>query len=82
MDQLKKIYMKLLIRFGVNIQSSIIRMILLTVMNLSRTLKILLMVIVIYGIRNNIYHPPKFLVFSLQSNFKNSWDRVCRVFIG
>ena len=62
LDQLKKSYMKLSIRFGANIQNSIIRMILLTLINLSGTVNILVMVIVIYGIINTPYHPPKFLV--------------------
>ena len=54
--------MKLSIRSGANIQIPIIIMILLSVMNLSGTVKILVMVIVIYGIRNTPYHPPNFLV--------------------
>ena len=62
LDQLKKSYMELLIRYGSNILYSIIRMIPLTAIILSVTLKILLMVTVIYGIRNTHYHPPKFLV--------------------
>ena len=62
LDQLKNSYMELLIYSGANILYSIIRMIPLTVMNLSVTIKILLMVTVIYGIINNLYHPPKFLV--------------------
>ena len=32
-------------------------------MNLFGTVKILVMVTVIYGIKNTPYHPPKFLVF-------------------
>ena len=60
--QHKKSYMELLIRSGVNILYSIIRMIPLTVMILSGTVKILMMVTVIYGIRNTHYHPPEFLV--------------------
>ena len=52
LDQKKKSFMKLLIRYGVNILYSIIRIIPLTVMILSGTVKILLMVIVIYGIIN------------------------------
>ena len=62
LDQLNKSYMKLLIRSGANIQMSIIIMILLKVMNLSGTLNISVMVTVIYGVRNTLYHPPKFLV--------------------
>ena len=54
--------MKLLIRSGANIQISIIIMILLTVMNLSGIVKILVMVTVIYGTKNTPYHPPKFFV--------------------
>ena len=55
-------YMKLLIRSEANIQISIIRMIILTVMNLSGTVNISVMVTVIYGIKNNPYRPQKFLV--------------------
>ena len=62
LDQLKKRYMELLIRSGANINISIKKMILLTEMNLYGILKILVMVTVIYGIRNTHYHPPKFLV--------------------
>ena len=62
MDQLKKSYMELLIRSGANIQNSIMRMIPLTVSNLYGTVNVLLVVKVIYGIKNNFYHPPKFLV--------------------
>ena len=40
--------------FGVNILISIIRMILLTVTNLSGVSKILVIIIVIYGIINNL----------------------------
>ena len=58
----EKSYMELLIRSGVNILYSIITMISLTEMILSGTVKILLMVTVIYGIRNTHYHPPKFFV--------------------
>ena len=47
-------YMKLLIRFGVNIKNSIIRMILLTVMNLYGTVKIFVMVVAICYIRNTL----------------------------
>ena len=54
LDQLKRGYMELLIRSGENIQNSIIRMIPLTAMNLFGTVKILLTVTVIYGIRNTI----------------------------
>ena len=61
LDQLKKSHMKLLIRSGANIKISIIRMIILTVMDLYRTVNILVMVTVIHGIKNNPYHPPKFL---------------------
>ena len=49
-------------KFWSKYKMSIIRMILLTVMNLSGTVQILVMVILIYGIRNTPYHPPKFLV--------------------
>ena len=44
-------------------KNSIIRMIFLTVMILSGTVKILVMSIVICGIRNTLYHPPKSFVF-------------------
>ena len=54
LDQLKNSYMKLSINSGANIQISIIRMITLTAMNLSETVKILLMVTFIYGIRNTL----------------------------
>ena len=54
--------MKLWIHFGANIQISIIRMIILTVINLYGTVKIFVMAIVIYGIRNIPYYPPKLLV--------------------
>ena len=43
---------KLMIRFGANIQTLIIRTIFLTVIHLSVTVKIFVIVIVIYGIRN------------------------------
>ena len=56
-------HMKLSIRSRTNIQISIITMILLTVMNLLGTVKILVMIKFIYGIKNTPYHPPKFLVF-------------------
>ena len=62
MDQLKNGYMELLIGFGANIQNSTKRITPLTEINLSRTVNILMMVSVIYGIRNTLYHPPKFLV--------------------
>ena len=62
LDQLKNSYMKLLIQSGANKLISIIRMILFTVMNLSGTVKILVMITVTYGIKNTPYHPPKFLV--------------------
>ena len=62
MDPLKNSYLKLSIRSGANIKISIIRLIFSTVMNLSGTVKILLMVTVIYGIENPSYHPPNFLV--------------------
>ena len=48
----EKSYMEILIHSGVNILYSIIRMIPLTVIILSGTVKILHMVIVIYGTRN------------------------------
>ena len=66
LDRLKKSYMKLLIRFGPNIQNSIIRMILLTVISLYLIVKISLMVIVICGIRTTLYHPLKSLVLHLE----------------
>ena len=53
--------MKLSISSGANIKVSIIRMIFLTVMNLSGTVNISMMVIVIYGIINTPYHPPMIL---------------------
>ena len=62
MDQLKNSYMKLSICSGANIKISIIGLILLKVINLSETVNIVTMIIVIYGIRNNSYHPPMFLV--------------------
>ena len=65
LDQMKKSYMKLLISFGENIQISIIRMILVTVMDLSGTVNIFVVILVIYGIINTPYHPPKFLVLYL-----------------
>ena len=65
LDQLKNSYMELLIRSGVNIFYSIIIMIPLTVMILSGTVKILLMVTFIYGIKNTRYHPPQLLVLYL-----------------
>ena len=63
-------------------KNSIIRMILLTVINLSVTVKIFVMVIVICGIRNNLFHPPSSVFYSLQGNFKNTWNRICRAFMG
>ena len=63
LDHLTNSYMKLSIRSGANIQISIIRMIILTETKLSGTVKIFVMVIVIYGIINTPCHPPKFLVF-------------------
>ena len=62
LDQLKNSYMELLIRSEANIQISIKRMTPSTAMNLSGIVKILAMVTLIYGIKNNHYHPPKFLV--------------------
>ena len=59
---LKKSSMKPLIRFGVNILISIVRMVIFTVMNLSGAVKIFIMVIVICGIRNNLYREPNSLV--------------------
>ena len=50
LDQLEKNYMKLSIRYGVNIKISIIRMILLKVMNLYGTVKISVMATFIYGV--------------------------------
>ena len=55
--------MELLICSEVNIIYSIIRMIPLTAMTLSETVKVLCMVTVMDGIRNTLYHQPKFLVF-------------------
>ena len=52
LDQLKKSYMKILIRSGENTKTSIKIMIPLTVINLSGILKILVMVKVIYDIQN------------------------------
>ena len=62
LDQLKNSYMEFLIRSGENVQISTKRMIPLTVMILSGTVKILLMVTVICGIINTHYHPIQFLV--------------------
>ena len=62
LDQLKDSYMEPLISSGANIKISIKIMIPLTDMNLSGIVKILLMVTVIYGIKNTHYHPKKFLV--------------------
>ena len=62
LDQLKNSYMKLSIRSGANIQISIKSMIPLTVTNLYGIVQILVMVTVIYGIRNTHYHSPNFLV--------------------
>ena len=62
LDQLKKSYMELLIRSGANILYPIIRMTPLTAMNLSGIVKILVIVTVIYGIKNTHEYPPKFLV--------------------
>ena len=50
----EKSYMKLSIRFGANIHNSIIRMILLTVINLYITVEIFVMAIFIYGIRKKV----------------------------
>ena len=58
----EKNYMELLIRSGANIQITIKIMIPLTEMNLSGIVKILVMVTVIYVIKNTPYHPPKALV--------------------
>ena len=55
-------YMEILIRSGVHIQILIKRMIPLKAINLPVTVKISVMVPVIYGIINTHYHPPKFLV--------------------
>ena len=74
--------MKPQIRFGVNIMISIVRMILLTVTNLSRLVNIFLMVIFICGTRNILYHTPKSLVCRLQGNFRKYLNRICRAFIG
>ena len=62
LDQLKKSYMELLIRSGANILYSIIRMIPLTVMNLSGAVNIFLTEIVVCGIINTLHRPPKSLV--------------------
>ena len=61
LDQLKN-YMKLLIRSRANLQISIKIMILLTVMNFSGTVNILVTVTVMHGIKNTSYNPPKLLV--------------------
>ena len=61
---------KISITFGVSIKMSIIRLVLLKVTNLSVVSKIFVMVMVICGIKNSLYHASKFLFFSLQSNFK------------
>ena len=65
-DRLRKSLMKDLIRFGVNIQTSIIIMILLTVMTLSGVVNIFVTETVIYGIKTTIYRPPKSLVFYIE----------------
>ena len=62
LDQLKKSYMELLIRSGADTQIPIKIMILLIETNLSGIVKVLVIVTVIYGIRNTPYHPPKLLV--------------------
>ena len=53
--------MKHLIRFGANIQNSIITIITFTAMNLYGAVKIFLTEIIICGIRNTLYRPPKSL---------------------
>ena len=57
--------MRISLRSGANIQTTIIRMILFIAMNLSGSVNIFVIVIVIYGIINTPYHPPKFLVFNI-----------------
>ena len=52
LDQMKNSYMELLIRSGENIKIPIKKMIPLTVMNLSGIVNILVVVTVIYGIKN------------------------------
>ena len=54
--------MKPLIRFRLNIPISIIRMILLTVTNITGVVKIVVEVMVICVIKNTVYHKPKSLV--------------------
>ena len=62
LDCMSKSRMKHLIRFGVNIKSSIKRIILFTVMNLYVVVKIFVMEIVICGIKYTPYHPQKSFV--------------------
>ena len=64
-DVFKNSNRKPLIRFGVNIQNSIIRMILLTVINVYGVVKIFVMLIFICGVINTLYHSPKSLVLYL-----------------
>ena len=65
MGDMRNSCMKSLIIFGVDVKKSIIRMILLTVMNLYGIVNILVMEIVICVIINTLYHPPKSLVLYL-----------------
>ena len=58
----KKSYMKSLTRSGLNKIISIVSLILLTVTNLSEVVKKFMMLIVIHGIRNTLYHAPNSLV--------------------
>ena len=55
--------MIILITFGLGILILTTRMILSNVMNLSGEARILVMLILICGIKNTLYHEPKFLVF-------------------
>ena len=83
LDQLKNSNMKLSIRFGVNIQLSIVIIVLLTVMDLFGTVKIFLMVIVSYGIKNTIFSiHQSYWLCRFYGNFKNNWDSICRAFMG
>ena len=77
-NQMKKSYTELWIRSGANIQISIKIMIPLIAMKLSGIVKILVMVTVIYSIKNTHYHPP----CSLQGNFKNTSNSICWAFMG
>ena len=69
--RLRKIWMKLLILFGVNILISIIILIFLTITNLSGVANISMIVIVICGRKNTLYHAPKPLVSYLAEKIQN-----------